>query len=238
MSSGSGGFAYDEPEDLNASPWLSKSGTFHFLITAQDPAPLNKEKTSHIDGLKITIAVLAGTDGTQFQKQSEQILFRGKPTDKDGGKFANTKLHKLFVATGLKNGLNPGQKTALDTSLLVTRQFVAEIEARDDGRGNVRHQIKGDRIYHVDDPEVANVPKNAEALNYIPAELRRSPSSFTPMGAGGNGAGGQAAAPLTPHKPVNPMELLQGSAKQPAPTTPPAPAAPAATVPAVNPADV
>ena len=204
----SGGFAYDEPEDMNGSPWLSKAGTFHVIVMEQDPAPLNANKTEKLDGLKVKFGVVAGTDATQIDKQSDQLFFRGKSSDKDGGKFANLKLHKLFCATGLKNGLNPGKTTAVNTADLINRQLVIEFEAKPDSRNPsiIRHQVKGDRIFHVDDPEVAAVPKNAEAIAMIPAELRRSPSSFVLSGPGGT------SAPATPtpvvHKAVSPMDLL------------------------------
>jgi hypothetical protein len=210
----SGGFAYDEPEDLNGSPWLSKAGLFHVTVMEQDPQPTNANK-ERLDGLRVKFGVLAGSDPTQADKQSDQLFFRGKATDKDGGKFANLKLHKLFCATGLKNGLNPGKQTSVNTADMVGRQCVIEIEAKPDNKNPsiIRHQIKGDRIFHIDDPEVAGVPKNADALAMIPAELRRSPSSFVLGGGAGHGSVGGSpnhapAAAAHVHKPVSPMELL------------------------------
>lgn len=173
----SGGFAYDEPDDSpSSSPWLSAPGWYHVMIMEQDPAPKSRANMP-LDALAIKIGVLEGSNKTQLNKTSDQKIFRGKPTDSDGGKFRNSRLRKLFEVTGVRDPNNPGH---IDTTLLVQRQFVCEIEARPDDRNAsiVRYEIKGAQIFHVDDPAVAHVPLNKEAIELIPKELRRSASSF------------------------------------------------------------
>jgi hypothetical protein len=177
------GFEFDEPEE-QASPWLRNPGTYHFLIMAQETDPLNFEKTANIPGIKLSLGVIGGTDPTQIDKTWDVTLYKGTDQDSDKQRSLNNRrLNRLFLATCLKFEGQPGKKAVIgDTSLLVGRQFIAQVEQYTNASGKTKLSFTWDNIYHVDDPAVAAVPKNAEAISAIVPELRRDSASFAAAG--------------------------------------------------------
>ena len=207
-------FEFDEPEVVESN-WLRNPGTYHFVVMDQDPQPASNDGTP-LNGLKLTLGVFGGTDPSQINKTWDVILFRGSDGDTENQrKTNNSRLNRFFLAVGLKkHDLKPGEKVVIqDTSLAVQRQFIAEVTQWTDRSGKARLSFSYDRIYHVDDPAVAGVPKNAEALQMIPAELRRPASSFTP--AGNQGGGTSVTAAAAPKK-LSPADLLSGTSAAPA----------------------
>lgn len=183
-------FQFEQPADAEGSdlPYLTKPGFYHVFITEQDPAPMNRDKSSYIDGLRVTFTVLAGTHMDQYEKTFEETFIKGNVNQKDKGNFCNRKLFKLFSAVCLIQQHVPGQQTALDTELLLGRQCVIELEEKPNSANaknpNGTHiEFKSDHVWHVDDPAVKDVPKHLEALKQIPQELRRHPSSFKTEGS-------------------------------------------------------
>lgn len=203
-------FEFDEPEEV-ASPWLKNPGTYHFLIMDQETDPLNYEKTAKLPGIKLMLGVVGGTDPSQINKQWEVMLYKGTEQDTDNQRSLNNRrLNRLFLATCLKSESQPGKKAVIgDTSLLVGRQFIAQVETYTrQSTGKQRLSFTWDNIYHVDDPAVAAVPKNAEAIAQIPQELRRDAASFATVGpATQSPVQTQAAA----NKRLTPSDLLSAS---------------------------
>ncbi|MGN6546365.1 MAG: hypothetical protein ACTHK7_15030 [Aureliella sp.] len=178
-------FAFEQPpeDDGSSSSFLSKPGFFHVVVMAQDPQPMSFDKSKYLDGLDVTFGVLAGTHPDQFDKTFDQLFLKGNAEQRDGGKFCNRRLLKLFLATGMMGQHVPGQQTQLDTAAMVGRQLVIEVEERPNGpqakNPNGKHiELKFDCLYHVDDPAVKDVPKHPQFFAAIPAELRRDKSTF------------------------------------------------------------
>ncbi len=160
-------FQFEQPEQAEGDglPYVTKPGFYHVAILQQDPQPMNRDKTQYLDGLGVTFGVLAGTHLDQFDKTFEEVFIKGNPNQKDKGNFCNRKLFKLFNATCMLSQHVPGQQTTLDTSLMVGRQCIIELEEKANSptakNPNGTHiEFKGDRVWHVDDPEVKDVPKH------------------------------------------------------------------------------
>lgn len=192
-------FQFEQPPEGDEGPaYVTKSGFYHVVILEQDPQPKSSDGNSYLDGLGLKFGVCAGTHPDQFDKSYETVFIKGNPNQKDGGKFCNRKLLRLFLATGMMGEHVPGQQTALDTSLMVGRQCIIELEEKPNSatskNPNGTHvEFKGAQVFHVDDPAVKDVPKHPELLSIIPKELRRDPSTFKkddqPPAAGSTAAG-------------------------------------------------
>jgi len=209
-------FQFEQPADAEGSdlPYLTKPGFYHVFITAQDRAPMNFDKSKYLDGLGIEFTVLAGTHLDQYEKTFEETFIKGNVNQKDKGNFCNRKLFKLFSATCLIQQHVPGQQTTLDTELLLGRQCVIEVEEKPNSAmakkpSGTHIEFKGDHVWHVDDPAVKDVPKHIKALERIPQELRRHPSSFkTDEGPGAAGAGSPAGQPGGPKPKLSVAQML------------------------------
>jgi hypothetical protein len=181
-------FDFDQSESVEGGggKYVKKPGKYHFLVTELNAEAINKNGQP-IDGLKVGLEVVEGTDKTQIGHILETILFRGKPTDKDQGELANKKLTRLSLAFGGQH--SPGGKGGINTETDIGKQLVAEVAERE--RDNKKFiDLAYAEIYHVDDPAVAAVPKSADALKLIPPALRKK---FDPPSAGST-----TSTPITP----------------------------------------
>ena len=206
-------FQFEQPPEGEDKPaFLSKPGFYHVAVLAQNPQPIGKNQ-QYIDGLEVQFGVLAGTHLDQFDTSYTCIFIKGNANHSDGGRFCNLKLLKLFTALGLLGEHAPGQQTTLDTSLLVGRQCVIEVESKKNSEGSKNPdgfhiEFKGAQVFHVDDPAVKDVPKHPEFLGIIPKELRRAATTFkndNPPPA----AGAAAATPSAPDQPKPRLSVAQ-----------------------------
>lgn len=182
--------AFDMPsqEDMaTGGNYLAEPGTYHMQITHVDEQPTSKGSTA-IDGFRIELSVL---EGQHKDKETDIIFFNPKQSGKDGGKWARNKQAAFLIAAGLVTEQQLGQRVEIDLKSAEGRQVVVELElgeANDKGRQFL--QLAWANIYHVDDPRVATVAKNAAALGIIPKQLRRDPASFATGKKDGSGASG------------------------------------------------
>lgn len=207
-------FQFEQPPEGDDSPsYVTKPGFYHVAIMEQNPQPKSSNGSQYIDGLGLKFQVAAGTHPDQFDKTYDCVFIKGNPQQKDNGSFCNRKLLRLFIATGLMGEHAPGQQTTLDTSLMVGRQCVIELEEKPNSptskNPNGTHvEFKGAQVFHVDDPAVKDVPKHFELLSIIPKELRRAESTFKKDDQP-PAAGSTAAGQPSPNQPKPKLSLAQ-----------------------------
>jgi hypothetical protein len=105
-----------------------------------------------------------------------------KLDSKDGGKFTKKIIDRFLRATSLftdEQLEDTANELDFDSNDLVGRQFLVKL-ATEDGTDNKKYlKISFSDIFHPDDPEVKDQPKNAEYLkpSFFPPEWRRDPSA-------------------------------------------------------------
>lgn len=145
---------------------LPPAGTYHVIVAKVD------DSCEKIDGIKVTMQCLSGTNADGIDKVFTDTLFFPKPEAKDGGKFAVKRLARLLLASGAITEAQLGGELDVDWQWLDGRQFVAKVGNRTykDRSGNERvsAEIDGMGMWRLDDPEVASVPKhNAMAETFL-----------------------------------------------------------------------
>lgn len=200
------GFDFDMPEQMDQPfNFLTEPGTYHLAVLAVDERPASKDGRP-LDGFKVHVCVLDGTTAGQQKKEMELMFFAPKMSDKNGGDFAKRKMARFAAACGILPVAAPGQRVTVDLQQAAGRQLVAEVERQTDTAGNATKflQLAWANIWHVDDPAVAQVPKDAAALGLLPATLRKAASDFErkPPTNGGSAAGQTVKTP--PAKPQKP----------------------------------
>jgi hypothetical protein len=201
------GFDMDMPDDFEGGGnFLQEPGTYHLLVLRVDEAPTNN-KGDLLDGFRVDCAVLDGTTPGQKDRQTDIMFFRPKLSDKNGGEFAKRKQARFAIATGILGQATPGQRVTVDLQRAAGMQFVAELEHeidKDTKQPKKFLQLAWANIWHVDDPAVSQVPKDAAALELLPAAMRRSAESFAKKDKPSGGAGSTAAKPQD--KPTPPTQ--------------------------------
>lgn len=177
--------------DFNTGGFLNEPGTYHLCITDATEKPENKNG-SLIDNAAFRVAceVMAGTVSGQENKSVDILFFHPKPTDKNEGAFARKKIDRFLLAVNLVSDEDKDKDLDVDIAKCVGRQFVAKLEHEDENAKFLRVAFAD--IYHVDDPAVKSIPKNADALKLIPSAMRKIGSQ--PPKANGNGSGSSKKA--------------------------------------------
>ncbi len=197
-------------------PDRMKAGTFH--LACVDMEPLTTEQTGEEFGFRLMLAVGDGNVSGQVGKSFWQKFFYPAPSHKDGGKFCNKALAMLVQAMGL---IAPGTagKNQVDFGQLVDMQMVAKVKERkfkdEAGNEGATIEIDGLNMWHIDDPEVATIPKgeqflaNCCGIRWTPDMIatattkhEKGASKIGGKGGGnGNGNGGAGAAGAGGKKP-------------------------------------
>ena len=172
------GFEFDQSESTESSGgnYCKLPGKYHFIITAMTPNPTKKNGEPMMNCLQVDLEIVGGTVPSEIGKTFEANLWKGKESDKDGGEMANLKLTRLSLALGGQH--TPKGRGVIDIKNSVGRQIVAELAMRMGKDNKDRPDINYANIYHVDDPAVKDVPKSAEYLSFIPANLRKTASEI------------------------------------------------------------
>jgi len=193
---------YKKPASMAVSTFLDKPGWFHFLVNLIDEQPTKRDGGA-IDGIRVECTCLGGTEASQEKRSFDPVLFNPSENHKDGGEFA-TRVHLRLADACCFPLPAAGEEVDIDWSKAKGSQIVALVKLSKGQDGKERLEIDGAHIYHVDDPDVKEIPKNQKMLALLPASKRR-------LSKDSNDARNQ------PAKPAN----KAGGTGKPAPTTPP-----------------
>lgn len=184
---------YKKPASMAVSSFLEKIGQYHFLVNLIDEQPTKRDGGA-LDGIRLELTVLAGTEESQIKRTFDPVLFNPSENHKDGGEFA-TRVHlRAADACCLLPNVAAGAEVEIDWSKGKGSQLIAFTKLNKDNR----IEIDGAHIYHVDDPEVAHVPKNEKMLALLPANKRRVQAKQAPAKSAATGK----PAPTGPSTPA------------------------------------
>ena len=190
------GYQGEAPESVSGGGgFLDEPGTYHFVINQafDDQGKRKKDGTrSAISGCTLELVCLGGTvDGCEGKSHSETLFY---PSPQGSEKANAVKLRALAALLIASNQMTPDQlggqmeidQSVLDAIVQRETQVVMKLrqQMENDGNGNytvVTKFLELDyaNVYHVDDPEVAAVPKDAEALGLLPKEHRHDEAWFS-----------------------------------------------------------
>lgn len=167
---------YKKPASMETSSFIDKEGQYHLLVNLVDEQPLSKDNAA-LDGIGLEASCIGGNEPSQVKRTFRQTLFNPSENHRDGGEFA-TRVHlRLADACGLLGNADADEEVEIDWSKAKGAQIVVYLKTEIGKDKKERLQIDGAHIYHVDDPEVAHVPKNEQMLKLLPAAMRRKQSA-------------------------------------------------------------
>lgn len=172
-------YAYQPPDDFGPQGnALTEEGFFHIIINAvkEGLSPTNRT----MDGFTCECEVLAGDNsGATFTL----VMTNPQQSHNDGGLMCRKKIGRLLIATNLVDPNKPAPGT-VDLQQMVGQSLVIEMRHQVDRRTNEQSRYPSlayDNIFHVDDPRVAKVAKDAAMLAEIPPQYRHSEQWFAPL---------------------------------------------------------
>ena len=174
-------FDWEQPDEFGGDAFLNAPGTYHMTIL--DVKTEDKDGAM-IEGFRVDMAVLDGTQKDQRDKKFSATLFNGKSSQKDGGRFARQRQAAMFVASGIIGPehipmLLEKKLRGIDLPKMKGRQLVVTLGEQEynDKKTNEKKKslnILGQSIFHVDDPNAAAFPKDMKAISILPKSLRRT----------------------------------------------------------------
>lgn len=177
-------FSLDTATELSSGGnHCSLKGKYHFSVSE---VLTETKKGESIDGFACELDILAGT--TPGQEGKTMLIYFNNPsgTSEEARRIAQQLQTAFFIAVGIIDKTKLGESAEVELTDAVSRQFVMEVEPKKEKDAEGNYTVTSDKFmracysncYHVDDPDVAKVPKNADALEMIPAELRRPADYF------------------------------------------------------------
>lgn len=176
----------DTSDNLDSSNILSAPGTYHMMVT--DTKEHIDTKEGERDGFTVCGQVLAGTDPNAVGNTIELTFwppdYSRDAKSVDATKKVNT---AILVALNLIDPTKMGEEKEIELSEANGSQFVVTMERKMDKDPNTGKytvetkflRIRFHDVYHVDDPAVETIPKDADALSLIPKEKRHDASWFS-----------------------------------------------------------
>lgn len=155
----------------NDSGRIERDGTYHLIVQEFDAAPHDYQGNADT-GFHVVAQVLAGTAQVNGVCPEAGKTIRMKFPDKDNTtpdwrqERDQKRQDRFFVATGFISEANIGQEMEVDIEDVVGRQFIAKFK---DG------WLSRCDLWHVDDSQVVDVPKDKKRLKMIPKALRMTP---------------------------------------------------------------
>lgn len=175
-------FKWDTGEDFSSgSTYLSEPGLYHLVVTGVDESPRKANgELIHNAAFSVTCSVVAGSVSGQEDKTVSLTFFAPNLSGKDQGKFARKKIDRFLLAVNLLRKDQAGAKgVEIDLQKAQGQQFLAKLEKDDQDK---YMQIAFADIFHVDDPDAAGFPKQAEAIGLIDPANRLAKADAEPNG--------------------------------------------------------
>lgn len=164
----------DELAGGGNSEFLKAPGKYHVLIA--DHRCNRMAKDTIIDGNTLDCVVQAGTTKDQEDKKFGLTFHNPKITMSDKGKsWFRRKISALLVACNLIEPAKLGGTCNKDWPDMVGSQIIVDLVHDDDGKFL---DLNFANIYHVDDPRVADVPKNQAVIDLLPPDKRHGKEYF------------------------------------------------------------
>lgn len=157
---------------------VTKPGTYHVVVASGNEGVSTQGKP--INGFSATLLVVAGTEKDQNDKEFQLHLFDPDLTKSDSAQEMAIKKQTAYgIAVNQVDPNNLGGEVEcdFDNEAVTGHQFMIVLAV--DSRDAANLQLSYDHIYHIDDPRMSKMPKDAEAMKSIPSEFRKKPEFFS-----------------------------------------------------------
>jgi hypothetical protein len=158
------------------------AGFYHLVIEKADEGAGSGDPDA-----KFECQVLASTvEGTEGKRYDHAFFLPDMSRDDDSIERAKKVNTAFLVAIGLMVPEDFGKDVDIDVPSAAGRQFCIQLEQKMEQNPETGSYDKGTRflrpsfanIYHVDDPDAKQIPKNLEALKMLPPEQRHGAEWF------------------------------------------------------------
>lgn len=177
---------YQTGDNFDAGGSFKIPGRYHLIVDYAEENPTDRNGQPRPDVMyEVGFKIVGAANPAHVDKKIDQIsFFAPKGTEKDGGVFIRKKSDRFLLAVNLLQPDDIGKSKSINLAQAAGQQLCAEFALSEKGY----MQIAFANIYHVDDPEAADIPKNEKLLTIIDPSCRRvgqkpASASTTPAAA-------------------------------------------------------
>jgi hypothetical protein len=158
-------------ESKPSSEYVDKAGTYHFVITKIKDMKGDDGVAYGFEAYLTVVMTEPGNEDQIEKLHSERFRF-GQPKHGDGGAFCNSRIRTFMLACGKVDPTLRGTfNLEFSTEQYQDMQFIGTIKQQKPLKSakptdRKYYEIDGLHMWHVDDVEVATVPKHTEILDF------------------------------------------------------------------------
>jgi len=162
-----GTVSYTTGNDMSGGKFLDTPGEFHMIVEEVAWPPVDKDGCELVKRLfDLKVKVLAGPAGSEGK---EATLKFWKP---NGNEFKQKLVDRALLACAIVKPDQTNADVQIDLDSFPGRQLFCKLTRQEDNEKYL--QLSFLDIYHVDDPETAHYPRDADAIAGIEPSLRWS----------------------------------------------------------------
>lgn len=180
-------FEFPEKDEMNhqGGNFVDEPGTYHVHVV--DVKDGQGPKGEPIEGFTVSCEVLAGTVEGCANKVTDLTFFAPRLDAKESQILLTKRRNAAFcLATNLVDPSSLGSRKEVDVSEANTQQFIVSLERQmDKNEETGKYDVPGKflrvrfaDIWHVDDPDAKDYPKNQDALKMIDQKHRHGEEWF------------------------------------------------------------
>lgn len=176
---------WDTTDDFSGGGnYLHEPGTYHLVVTNVLDGMSKKNKP--IEGFTVECDVLAGTVNGCAGKKVDLTFFPPNPSKSEvAQRISRQQNTAFFIATNVIDPSKLGQRVTIEPTNAAGHQLVVKL-VRGQEQNEVGEWVDSDKflrveyanVWHVDDPDAKDVPKNKDALGMIAKEHRHDEAWF------------------------------------------------------------
>lgn len=167
------------PESYDSGPqYVDKEGRYHVQVLEVNEGVNGNGKP--FDGFHLKLGIVEGEHEDQIGRSIDISVFNPSGNSEKGDEVSRRLQTNLVIACNLfdPGAVKAGQEVEIDITKAMHQQFIAHLAYGKEKDGKRYLQFHYSDVWHVDDPLVSSVKKDAKMLSILPSQLRKKPEFF------------------------------------------------------------
>lgn len=171
------------PDSYDSGPqYVDKEGRYHVQVLEVNEGVSGKGNP--LNGFHLRLGVVEGEHEDQIGRSIDINVYNvnGQPGYEKSDEITRRLQTNFVIACNLFNpgAVQAGAEVDIDITKALHQQFVAHLaygKEKNDGKRFLNFHYSD--VFHIDDPAVASVKKDAKMIALLPSQLRKKPEFFS-----------------------------------------------------------
>lgn len=168
------------PESYDSGPqYVDKEGRYHVQVLEVNEGV--NGKGSPFDGFHLKLGIVEGEHEDQIGRSIDISVFNPSGRSEKADEISQRLQTNFVIACNLfdPGAVKAGQEVEIDITKALHQQLIVHLAYGKEKDGKRYLQFHYSDVFHIDDPDVNSVKKDAKMLAILPAQLRKKPEFFS-----------------------------------------------------------